>query len=63
MPALAIPPDAVPDQKETIVRPLMENAFVVQIVISIMTAVKIPTVPQVVNNILYIIIYILPRVQ
>ena len=61
MPALAIPPDAVPNQKETIVRPLMENAFVVQIVISIMTAVKMPTDPQVVNNNMYI--YILPSVQ
>ena len=49
MPALATPPDAVLYQKDTIARPLMDIASVAQTVTCMMTAVKMPTVLQVVN--------------
>ena len=49
MPALAIPPDAALHQKDMVARPLMEVASVVQTAISIMTAVKMSTVLQVIN--------------
>ena len=47
--ALATPPDAVLYQKDTIARPLMDIASVAQTVTYMVTAVKMPTVLQVVN--------------
>ena len=49
MPALATPPDAALNLKDLDARPLMEIASVIQTAISGVTAVKMSTVPHVIQ--------------